>query len=166
MGDICMDKYSTDTASAKKQTDLDQGESYYEQGTDKDKKDAKAILGLARVQYMRNDFEGALTFAKKSIKYDPNVKNAYVLLANIMNGIQPDSKEKQAEYTRIRIDALEHALALDETDTYLKFYLGINYGNNGDCDKAVEYLKKTMNYPGIPKQELETAKKILLQCGG
>jgi len=165
MGDIYLYKYNNDTVASKKAYELAQAENFYTQANDKDKKNVKAIIGLARVEMMKNDFEGALSYIKKSIKLDPSIKDVYILLANCLNRLTPDTKEKQDEFSRLRIEAMEKAFSLDPNDLTLKFYLGLNYGHTGDCDKAVDYLKQTMNYPGIPPQDLKEARKILLQCG-
>jgi tetratricopeptide (TPR) repeat protein len=165
MGDIHLQLAMKDSIPSRSDSLVRLANLEYQNAIGLDKHLAKGFYGLGRTAMMRQDYPGALAYFKKATQYDPALENAWLGMAESAGAILRNSGNSDKLFNQ-RIEYLNNALSLDPTNLKLQFYLGVSYGQSGDCDKALEFLEKAPSYPGARKEDVELARNIIIRCGG
>ncbi len=123
----------------------DQALSRYNQALQLEPTNARALFGRAQLFFIRKAYPAALADAGQALKSDPQMWQAYDLLARIYVG-----QNKPAD----AIDAYTKALAIYPNDTYALVGRATLYAERGDKDKARADIDATLlidpaNVPAI-----------------
>lgn len=122
-----------------------------------------AIIGKATISMQQQDFPTAINYYNQVLEIEPNNISAiqyigmcYKLLAN--------QKGQDPAYIQQWLDYTLHLDRLNPSNPYILLDIGIAYCILGNCPKAVEYLEDIMGVPGLPAEELKTAKRCMEKC--
>ncbi|MDC0230728.1 hypothetical protein OAK19_02090 [Aureispira] len=142
---------------------IQQASYYYGQSINENPKYINAIIGKATLSMQQQDFSTAIFLFNEVLEIDPNYAQAlqylgmcHKILANQSNQSNNDTKQW-----------LDYMLRLDKLNPdnpYFILDIGIAYCSLGNCLKAVEYLTKIIEVPGLPPEEYKTAVRCLKNC--
>ena len=165
VGNIYLDIAANDTNKTTVQNFIKQANTAFNKAIDENKKDDGAYLGLGTASMRTNDIASAVSYFQEALKYNRKNFLVYVHLAECQNYYMGGSEDENNKYMDERIKYFRKAYALN-ADQQIRFYLGMAYGQRGDCDNCLEYLDAaTLNYPGIPPPDRQLAKSLVLKCG-
>jgi tetratricopeptide (TPR) repeat protein len=164
LGDIQLQAMSKSTNPVQADSLLKAAVTDYNNAIGEDRHLAKGYYGLGRASLMQRDYASASAYFKKAVKEDASLENAWVGISEACNGLMQNG-DPGSKLMNERIHALEKALALDPGNLRIEFYLGISYGQSGNCSRAAKLLKSAPSFPGARPEDVQVAKNILIQCG-
>jgi TPR repeat protein len=161
IGNIYLNASLADSTDSLKNLHLEQSQSYFNEALLKNKNSAASFLGLGMISIMTNNIGTAKTYLKKCVDIDPDIKDAYLKLAEcetILSKQYPQGAKKNLEQW---IQYMEKAVNLDKENIEINFRLGMGYCTNGDKSKAKKYLRKAIESNQLDKESLAAAENCL-----
>ncbi len=164
-GNIYLALASADTIKTKRENDFNEANDAFSKALGENKKDDVAYIGLGTISLYTGDPIGAESSFKDAAKYNPGNYLSWWNLAGCEANLSISDRPNAFKHLQERLKYLKKAYALNQ-DQRIRFYLGISYGQNSDCDNCCKYLDdNTMKYPGIPASDRKLAKEMLQNCG-
>lgn len=126
----------------------------------------RAYMGLGAVYFEQRNFVLALENFEKSIKYNSNELQAYLLAANCLVALANQNNADALEYQNKALGYYKTADKLNPNNPSIILSLGFLYYRMNDCKNAVGYLKKVAGFDGLNNEQQRQVKECLMRCGG
>lgn len=123
-----------------------------------------AMIGKATISMQQQDFQTAINYFNQVLEIDPKHLTAIQYMGMCYKFLANQNRQDPA-YLQQWLDYMLLLDRLNPSNPYILLDIGIAYCLLKDCPNAVEYLKGIIEVPGLPAEELKTAKRCIQQCG-
>ncbi len=124
-----------------------------------------SYFGLGLIYMERKKWGEAMYYFKECVKIDDEHLNAFISMADCQNNLSNKFPEAARRYLLNWVTYIEKAQELNPNNPMIRLQLGIGYCRLGDCKKATKQFKDVLDFPGLPKADVEFARDCLERCG-
>ena len=144
---------------------ISQAKYYYNQSLGVKPDHINALIGKATIAMQQQDFNTAIFLYHQVLEIDPNFALAIQYLG-LCHKILSNQKGQASSDTRLWLSYMQRLDKLNPDNPYIRLDIGIAHCILGDCEQSLDYLKGLIDVPGLPAEELKSAKSCLKRCGG
>ncbi|MFN8287650.1 MAG: hypothetical protein U0V74_12885 [Chitinophagales bacterium] len=166
LGEVYYNRALQATTKEEKMQLLSSSASYYNQALAQQSDYAPAYLGLGAVYFQQQNITTALDNFDKCLSLDKENLNANIFAAECCKYFINLNNNQSSGYVERAIDYYRTADKINPHNPTIELNLGFLYFRQNNCDKATQYLKNLVDYPGLSPQERQQAKGCLQKCGG
>ncbi len=124
-----------------------------------------ALIGKATVAMQQQDFNTAIFLYHQVLEVDPDFALAIQYLG-LCHKILSNQNRQASSDTRLWLSYMQRLNKLNPDNPFIRLDIGIAHCILGDCEQSIPYLKGLTEVPGLPTEELKSAKSCLQRCGG
>lgn len=119
---------------------------------------------LAEYYLITNNLDEAQSQLLALVEIFPENIWAWSQLADIQISKALADPPNQTAFIRNQARYLQKAVDIDPSNLNLAFYLGIAYGQTGNCKGCVKYLSKNIDAVMVPENDRALARQLLKSC--
>lgn len=124
-------------------------------------KDAEAYFGMGLAYYKMQDAVNAQSVLLQAIALDPEMLDAYSILAECQNLFMRTDNRNAAGYAKKWFEYMLKAHQVAPNDQLTNFKLGVSYCQRNQCEEAIPFLEVL---PDALPQLTDQENKVLKQC--